>query len=502
MPWFRVHIVILNDPGRLISVHSMHCGFVAGWSGLMLCYELITVDHTDPVYNPIWRQGCYVMPFISRIGVIGSLYSWSLGIKQSLNLYWTYERINIAHILLSGFCILAAFWHWAYWDLNLFVTSISPLALLDLNQIIGIHLNIGSNLCLGFGLAHLSGLFGPGMWTSDSFGLVGSIRFVKPAFNLIGLAPFCYGIISSHHTIAGFFGTFIGLWHISSRPGPLLYKLLKMGNLEFVLSSSIPPVFFTAFVISALMWYGSSHCVHELFGPSRYHWDYAYFAQELEGRVKSVQLMNLLNKAWEQVADKLVLYDYIGSNPSKGGLFRSGAILKGDGVVQNWLGHPKFSMGTLSLAVRRMPAFFERFPVILIDQTSTVRADIAFRRGSSCYSMEQTRIILQILGGILNGTEYGTPSLVKDYARKAQFGSIFTFDRIRSDGVYRCSTRGWYSFSHTGFGTSFFFGHLWHASRALFQDIWTGVTIESFVVVEYGRNEKLGDKTTKTSTYL
>ena len=52
------------------------------------------------------------------------------------------------------------------------------------------------------------------------------------------------------------------------------------------------------------------------------------------------------------------------------------------------------------------------------------------------------------------------------------------------------------------YASCFFFGHLWHASRAVFQDIWTGVSIESFVVVEYGRNEKLGDKTTKASTFL
>ena len=55
LPWFRVHIVILNDPGRLIS------GFVAGWSGVMLSYELLLWYPTDPVYNPIWRQGIYVM---------------------------------------------------------------------------------------------------------------------------------------------------------------------------------------------------------------------------------------------------------------------------------------------------------------------------------------------------------------------------------------------------------------------------------------------------------
>ena len=47
----------------------MHSGFAAGWSGVMVLYELITVDPTDPVYNPIWRQGCYVIPFISRIGL-------------------------------------------------------------------------------------------------------------------------------------------------------------------------------------------------------------------------------------------------------------------------------------------------------------------------------------------------------------------------------------------------------------------------------------------------
>ena len=57
----------------------------------------------------------------------------------------------------------------------------------------------------------------------------------------------------------------------------------------------------------------------------------------------------------------------------KGGLFRSGPMLKGDGIVLNWLGHPSFEMGTLSLSVRRMPAFFETFPVILIDQGGTLR---------------------------------------------------------------------------------------------------------------------------------
>ena len=218
LAWFRVHIVILNDPGRLISVHMMHSGFAAGWSRLMLLYELVYLDATDPVYNPMWRQGLYLIPFSSRIGLIRSLYTWSLGIKLRPNLYWTYETINYAHISLSGSSILAGFWHWAYWDLNVFLAGTQSRRLvLDLNQIIGIHLHIGAILSFGFGLAHLSGLLGPGMWTADVFGLLGCIRFVKPIYSVIGLAPFCYGVISSNHIVAGFFGICIGLWHISSR---------------------------------------------------------------------------------------------------------------------------------------------------------------------------------------------------------------------------------------------------------------------------------------------
>ena len=69
-------------------------------------------------------------------------------------------------------------------------------------------------------------------------------------------------------------------------------------------------MFFTTLINASLMWYGSVSSGIELYGPSRYHWDNGYFSLKP-----------------------------IGCNPSKGGLFRSGPILKGDGVVQNWLGH-------------------------------------------------------------------------------------------------------------------------------------------------------------------
>jgi len=444
---------------------------------------------------------------MSRLGVSRSLYDWGLGIELSINPYWTYETVGIGHIILSGLCVLAGFWHWSYWDLDLFVSSASGRLVLDLNTIFGIHLTLASLACFGFGLGHLCGFYGPGIWTSDSFGILGSVRFIKPVYSVIGLTPFCYGVISSNHIVAGLFGIVLGLWHVSSRPGKAIYKLLGMGNLEGVLSSSIAAVLFITFLVSGTMWYGSLSTPIELYGPSRYQWDGGYFCVDIERRVKSpgsTASQILLTTAWEQVPDKLVLYDYIGCNPSKGGLFRSGAMLKGDGLVVNWCGHPVFEMGTLSLAVRRMPGFFETFPCILIDQGGTVRADIPYRRAESRYSIEQTNVLVYFAGGILNGTEYSRPSLVKGYARKAQFGEIFVFDKktASADGVFRSSARGWYSFSHLSLAFLFIFGHLWHSSRAIFRDLWTGlsVTQESLSQVEYGRNEKLGDPTTMAAS--
>jgi photosystem II CP47 chlorophyll apoprotein len=81
------------------------------------------------------------------------------------------------------------------------------------------------------------------------------------------------------------------------------------------------------------------------------------------------------------IPDKLAFYDYIGNNPAKGGLFR-GAMDKGDGIAEAWLGHPIFRDGR-ELTVRRMPAFFETFPVILVDKDGIIRADIPFRRAES-----------------------------------------------------------------------------------------------------------------------
>ncbi|CAF2380087.1 unnamed protein product [Brassica napus] len=72
LPWYRVHTVVLNDPGRLLSVHIMHTALVAGWAGSMALYELAVFDPSDPVLDPMWRQGMFVIPFMTRLGITNS----------------------------------------------------------------------------------------------------------------------------------------------------------------------------------------------------------------------------------------------------------------------------------------------------------------------------------------------------------------------------------------------------------------------------------------------
>ena len=138
LPWYRVHTVVLNDPGRLIAVHLMHTSLVAGWAGSMALYELAIFDPSDPILNPMWRQGMYVMPFMARLGVTDSWGGWSItGESVSNPGLWSFEGVALSHIVLSGMCFLAAIWHWVYWDLELFRDPRTGEPALDLPKIFG-----------------------------------------------------------------------------------------------------------------------------------------------------------------------------------------------------------------------------------------------------------------------------------------------------------------------------------------------------------------------------
>ncbi|KAJ4734947.1 Photosystem II CP47 reaction center protein [Rhynchospora pubera] len=401
LPWYRVHTVVLNDPGRLLSVHIMHTALVAGWAGSMALYELAVFDPSDPVLDPMWRQGMFVIPFMTRLGITNS---------------------------------------WGGWNISGGTVTNPGVA------------------CFGFGAFHVTGLYGPGIWVSDPYGLTGKVQAVNPAWGVDGFDPFIPGGIASHHIAA-------------------------------------------AFVVAGTMWYGSATTPIELFGPTRYQWDQGYFQQEIYRRVSAGLAENLsLSEAWSQIPEKLAFYDYIGNNPAKGGLFRAGSMDNGDGIAVGWLGHPLFrDKEGRELFVRRMPTFFETFPVVLVDDDGIVRADVPFRRAESKYSVEQVGVTVEFYGGELNGVSYSDPATVKKYARRAQLGEIFELDRatLKSDGVFRSSPRGWFTFGHATFALLFFFGHIWHGARTLFRDVFAGIDPDLDVQVEFGTFQKVGDPTTK-----
>ena len=502
LPWFRVHTVVLNDPGRLIAVHLMHTALVSGWAGSMALYELAVFDPSDPILNPMWRQGMFVLPFMTRLGVTESWGSWSVtGVSSGNPGVWSYEGVAAAHIVLSGLLFMAAVWHWVFWDLELFRDPRTGEPALDLPKIFGIHLFLSGLLCFSFGAFHTTGLYGPGMWVSDPYGITGSIQPVTPVWDARGFDPYNPGGVPAHHIAAGILGIIAGLFHLTVRPPQRLYRGLRMGNVETVLSSSIAAVFWAAFTVCGTMWYGSAVTPIELFGPTRYQWDQAFFQAEIEKRVEtSLAEGKSASEAWSQIPEKLAFYDYIGNNPAKGGLFRAGAMDSGDGIAVGWLGHASFvDRQGRELFVRRMPSFFESFPVILLDSDGVVRADVPFRRAESKYSIEQVGVTVDFYGGKLSGQSFKDAPTVKKFARKAQLGEVFEFDRtsLESDGVFRSSPRGWYTFGHANFALLFFFGHLWHGARTLFRDVFTGIGAEVTEQVEFGAFQKLGDRTSR-----
>lgn len=226
--------------------------------------------------------------------------------------------------------------------------------------------------------------------------------------------------------------------------------------------------------------------------------------EEIQKRVQKGLSSGLsASESWNTIPEKLAFYDYIGNNPAKGGLFRSGPMNNGDGIAVGWLGHASFyDKEGNELFVRRMPTFFETFPVILLDQNGVVRADIPFRRAESKYSIEQVGVTVRFFGGELDGLTFNDAPTVKKYARRAQLGEIFEFDRstLGSDGVFRSSPRGWFTFGHLSFALLFFFGHIWHGARTIFRDVFAGIDPDLEEQIEFGAFQKLGDITTRRQT--
>ena len=97
----------------------MHCLGRATSYYIMIFYEIAAFDPNDIVFNPMWRPGCFVLPFAIRLSVVNSWSGWSmLGSISDQGTGWSYEAVGTAHIILAGLCFAAS--AWPYWDLDVF----------------------------------------------------------------------------------------------------------------------------------------------------------------------------------------------------------------------------------------------------------------------------------------------------------------------------------------------------------------------------------------------
>ncbi|KAK4726477.1 hypothetical protein R3W88_031394 [Solanum pinnatisectum] len=107
-------------------------------------------------------------------------------------------------------------------------------------------------------------------------------------------------------------------------------------------------------------------------------------------------------------------------------------------------------------------------------------------------SVEQVGVTIEFYGGQLSVVSYNDPATVKKYARHAQLGEIFELDlaTLKFNGVFRSSTRGWFTFGHASFALLFFFGHIWHGARTLLRDVFAGIDPDLDAQVEFEAFQK------------
>jgi photosystem II CP47 chlorophyll apoprotein len=142
---------------------------------------------------------------MTRLGITDSWGGWSItGESVSNPGLWSFEGVALSHIVLSGMflsCDLAL----GILGFRLFRDPRTGEPALDLPKIFGIHLFLSGLAMFRFGAFHVTGLFGPGIWVSDAYGITGKVQPVAPS-GADGFNPFNPGGIAAHHIAAGIFG--------------------------------------------------------------------------------------------------------------------------------------------------------------------------------------------------------------------------------------------------------------------------------------------------------
>ena len=95
-------------------------------------------------------------------------------------------------------------------------------------------------LLFSFGVLHCGGY--PGFWQSDAYGLTGGIESIAPMWGVEAFDPYNPAGVVTHHIASGLVGMVAGIFHLCVRPSLGLYSILRMGNIESVLASSIAVV--------------------------------------------------------------------------------------------------------------------------------------------------------------------------------------------------------------------------------------------------------------------
>jgi len=136
----------------------------------------------------------FVIPFMTRLGITNLWGGWNItGGAITNSGIWSYEGVAGAHIIFSGLCFLAAIWRWVYWDLEIFCDARTEKPSLDLPKIFGIHLFLARVACFGFGVFHVTGLYGLRIWVSDPYRLTRRIQSVNLVWGVEGFDPFVPG---------------------------------------------------------------------------------------------------------------------------------------------------------------------------------------------------------------------------------------------------------------------------------------------------------------------
>nr|VDD65797.1 unnamed protein product [Brassica oleracea] len=116
----------------------------------------------------------FVIPFMTRLGITNSWGGWEYyrrdynesrslelrrGSRSTYRVFWL--------VLLGSYLALGILGSRNFCDERTGKPS------LDLPKIFGIHLFLSGVACFGFGAFHVTGLYGPGIWVSDPYGLTG-----------------------------------------------------------------------------------------------------------------------------------------------------------------------------------------------------------------------------------------------------------------------------------------------------------------------------------------